>query len=117
MLSSFLPGALIKQNTEQFLAKSASITTENWLIGTIVILISLSIGITIYNKKNLLVWGAHFAAYYSYLASDMPITRYHPYFAAMEFAKNESATKKIINQFGTNEQLRNNLPGKELNSF
>lgn len=53
MLSSFLPGALIKQNTEQFLAKSASITTENWLIGTIVILISLSIGITIYNKKNL----------------------------------------------------------------
>ena len=53
MLSSFLPGALIKQNTEQFLAKSASITTENWLIGIIVILISLSIGITIYNKKNL----------------------------------------------------------------
>lgn len=25
--------------------------------------------------------------------------------------------QKIINQFGTNEQLRNNLPGKELNSF
>ena len=117
MLSSFYLELLLNKNTEQFLAKSASITTENWLIGTIVILISLSIGITIYNKKNLLVWGAHLQLTILILLLICLSLAIILILRQWNLRKMNRQLQKIINQFGTNEQLRNNLPGKELNSF
>ena len=52
VLSPLLPGALIEQSNTNFLLNKATVTAENWLVGCVIILVSVSIGAALYNKKN-----------------------------------------------------------------